>query len=225
VSALRNAWVIARKDARIEWRARDNLTVTVLFAALVIVLCSLSFYLDDATAQRTAPGVLWIAIAFSGILSMSRSWAREREQGAMRALLLAPISRASIYLGKGLVLWFGMTLLQALYVPLIAVLFHIDLTRFGPSLFALVTLGTLGFVATGTLFAALSIQSSVRELALSVAVFPLIAPSLLAAVVATRELFSGGTWPELLGWMRILAAFDVIAVCAGTWLFGLLVRE
>jgi heme exporter protein B len=218
-AVLRAAWIIAGKDLRIEARTGEILITTGLFALLVTVLTSLSFYVDRAESLRVAPGVLWITIAFAGMLAMGRSFARERELDAMRALWLAPIPRAGIYLGKALGTLLFLAVVEVLLVALVGLFFHIDLGPILLPLGALLLLGTLGFVAAGTLFSALGLRTRARDLAVSVIVFPLVAPALLSAVVATRELMGGAPTEEIVAWLRILAAFDILFIAAGLALF------
>src|SRR5690606_22596784 len=192
---------------------------------LVTVLTSLAFFLDDVTSQKIAPGVLWVSACFAAILAMGRAWAREREADAIRGLLLSPIPRSAIYAGKML----G-TLLLVLAIDLIlllsvAILFGLvmpaTLTRAAPILL----LGSSGYVARRTLFASMSVRTGARELMLSIVLFPLASPGLLAGVVATRELFGGAPFSEILDWLRVLAAFDLVAVVCGLVLFEPLMSE
>jgi len=92
-------------------------------------------------------------------------------------------------------------------------------------LLVIVFLGSVGFVSTATLFSAVGIRTRARDLMLSVLVFPLVAPALLASAVATRELFAGATVTEILGWMRILTAFDLLFVAFGVWVSRYLLAE
>ena len=164
MSTLRTAWLIAKKDLRIESRSGEILITTCFFAVLIAVLTSLSFYIDDTNTRIMAPGVLWLSLAFSGVLAMSRSWAREREEGVMRALLLSPSSRAGIYLGKALGAFVFLCIVETLLLPLVALLFHIDLLPVIGRLVSLLLLGTFAFVAAGTLFSAMSVRTRAREL-------------------------------------------------------------
>ena len=224
MKTLRAAARIAWKDLRIEARTGEVVIVTAFFAFLVTVLASLSFYIDPQTARTVAPGVLWISIAFAGVLAMGKSWARERDNDVMRALLLAPIPRAAIYLGKAAATFFFLCVVELVLVPVVAVFFHLDLTPVLGRLSMLLVLGTLGFVAAGSLFASMGVRTTARDLALSVILFPLVAPALLAGVVATRELFVG-TAEDVWGWIRILAAFDIIFLAAGLALFDPLTSD
>jgi len=198
---------------------------TGLFAVLVVVLTSLSFFVDDLTARRIAPGVLWITITFAGLLAIGRTWAREREHDAMRGLLLAPIPRPAIFLGKAVGTLAFVGIVEALIVPLVGILFHVDLVPRIAEIAAVLGLGTLGFVLTGSLFGAMTVRTGSRDLMLSVVLFPLITPALLAGVVATRGILGGEPVAETFAWLRILVAFDVVVATAGYFLFGPLVSD
>ncbi len=219
MSVWRAALLVAEKDLRIELRTREITTTTALFAVLVVVLASLSFYLDRTTARQLAPGVLWISVAFSGVLAMGRSWSREREHDAMRGLLSSPIPRAGIYHGKLISTLLFLSVVELLLVPLVGVLFHLDLFDVLGRVSLILFLGTLGFCAAGTLFAVMTVRTAARDLAISVALFPLVAPALLAGVVAMRELLGGASIESTLGWIRILLAFDILFLIGGHFLF------
>lgn len=222
---LGGAWLVLEKDLRVESRAREIIVSTTLFAMLVAILTSLAFFLDDMSAERIAPGVLWVAIAFSGVLAVGRTWSRERDHDAVRGLLLSPIPRASIWLGKALATLVFLLLVEVLLVPVVAVLYRVDLFDIFPQLLGFLVLGTIGFVAPGTLFGAMSVQTRARELVLSVVLFPLVAPALLAAVVGTRELMGGAPWADVFAWYRVLTAYDIVVCTAGMMLFGPLTSE
>ncbi|MCZ7681475.1 MAG: heme exporter protein CcmB [Sandaracinaceae bacterium] len=211
--------VIVAKELRIELRTVEILVTAGLFGLLVTVLTSLAFFLDDVTARKIAPGVLWVSASFAAVLAMGRAWAREREADAIRGLLLSPIPRAAIYAGKTLGTLALVLAIDAVLLPVVAIFFRLDvvatITGAGPIL----ALGTIGYVAMGTLFASMSVRTRARELMLSVVLFPLAAPGLLAGVVATRELFGGAPLGEVLDWLQVLLAFDLIAIVCGLVLF------
>jgi heme exporter protein B len=225
VSLWRAVAILAAKDLRIELRTKEIIATTGLFAVLVVVMASLSFYLDPISAPRLAPGVLWISVAFAGVLAMARAWAREREMEVMTALLLSPAPRAAIYLGKAAAVLVFLCVVEVLLLPLVAVLFHVDLLPVLGRVVGLLLLGTVGFVAAGTLFSAMSVRTRARDLAIAVTLFPLITPALLTGVVATREALAGAPLEATLDWMRILLAFDVLFVAAGVGLFETLMAE
>lgn len=219
------ARLIFAKDVAIELRTREVVVSTALFAVLVAVLASLSFFVDDLEARAIAPGVLWIAIAFSGVLASGRSFARERENDAMRGLLHAPIPPAGIFLGKALSTLCFLAVVELILLPLVALLYRVDLGGVLLPTLMILSLGTLGQVLAGTLFGAMTVRTGARDLTVSVVVFPLIAPALLAGVVATREIFGGAELAEALSWAKILLAYDLVVGAAGLVMFGPLVRE
>ena len=225
MSLLRAAWLVAWKDIQLELRTKEILTSTGLFALLVVTLGSLAFYTDPVSAPNVAPGVLWISILFCGILLIGRSWALERENDAVFGLLMSPMPRSAIYVGKTLSALLLLFIVELLLVPLCLVFFQIEPGGVILPLLALVFLGSVGFVSTATLFSAVGIRTRARDLMLSVLVFPLVAPALLASAVATRELFGGASTAEVLGWMRILTAFDLLFIAFGIWVSRYLLSE
>jgi heme exporter protein B len=218
-------WLLLRKELLIELRTREIVVTTGLFATLVAVLASLSFYIDPESALRVAPGVLWTAIAFAGILAMGRSWAREREHDVIRGLLLSPVPRSAIYLSKAIGSCVFLFIVEAVLLVEIGVLYNIALTDVLGPLLLLVGLGTIGFCATGTLFAALSVKSRAREMMLAVTVFPVVTPALLCGVVGTRELLLGAPFSEITPWIALLGAFDLGLLATGIVLFDTLMGD
>lgn len=225
MNLFKAAWLLALKDARIELRTREITTSTGLFALLMVVLTSLSFYVDDTTARLVSPGVLWITVTYTGVLAIGRSWARERENDAMRGLLLSPVPRAAIYLGKALSTLFFVALIELMVVPMVALLFHVDLIPVLGPLSVILGLGTIGFVLTGTLFGAMTVRTRSRDLMLSVVVFPLVTPALLGGVVATRLILDGASLAEVSSWVRVLLAYDLVVGVAGFVMFAPLTND
>ena len=222
---LAHALAIAGNELRIEGKRKEITISTLLFASLVVLVSSFSFYIDPNLSRSIAAGVLWDAIAFSGVLAMSRSWERERELSVFFALWSSPAPRVSIYLGKVLSTFLFLLIVEAVLLPTVALFLQVDLLGRLPLLTLLLLLGTLGFVAAGNLFASMAVRTRNRELMLSCVLFPLIAPSLLSAVVATREVFALAPWSEIVDWLRILVAFDLLFLGLGVMLFETLHQE
>jgi heme exporter protein B len=222
--AMRDALEIAQKDLRIEFRSREIVPTMTLFAVLVAVLSSIALYIDDESGKRVAPGVLWIVLAFAGTLGLSRSWARERESGALRGVLLTPIAPWSIFLGKSLGSLAFVSITMAVVVPICGLLLHAPIwTHLGASML-LLALGTIGFVLAGTLFGAMTVRTRARDLLLAVVLYPLTSPALLAGAVATRDIFQQNT-TDLRQWLLLLVAYDLIVLVAGIVLIDPLLRD
>jgi len=222
---LSDAWAVFEKDVRIELRTREIVVTMGFFAVLVAVICSLAFFVDERTARKVAPGVLWVAVAFAASLGLTRAFAREREEQAFSGLLLSPASRAAIFVGKAAFSFLFLAVTEAIVLPFVAILFHLDLGAIIGPLAVILALGTLGVAIAGTVFGAMTVRTRARELMLSVVLYPLIAPALLAGVVATRELFEGGGWSSVIQWVRLLAVTDVSLLVGALWTFDPLMRD
>jgi heme exporter protein B len=222
-SWLSQAAILFRKDALIELRTGEVLVTSGFFAVLVVVLGSLAFYLGPDTRTQVAAGVIWLAVAFAAVLALGRLWQRERDEGALEGVLTAPVSRSAIFAGKAVGLLAFLGLIELVVVPLSILFFALDLSKVGVGLLAITAFATPGVAATGTLFGAMTARTRARDLVLAVVLFPLLSPTLLTAVVATRELFGGTPLSELGDYFRILGVFDVAFTAGGLALFGTLV--
>lgn len=222
---LAHAWLVLRKDLVLEWRARTAFLSTLVFTVLVLMVFNFG---RDPTAigpLDLAPSVLWVTFTFAAMLALNRAFQLELENQALDGLLLTPMSRGSLYLGKlGANLAF-VTVVEAVALPLFALFFNIPvLPVLGP--LALVTaLATIGFVAVGTLFSAMVIRTRFAELLLPVLLLPFMIPPLVWAVMTTAKLFAGRPLSEMDGWLRLLAAYDIVFVTLATLLFPTTVSE
>lgn len=225
MSLWRAALLVLRKDLQIELRTGEVTVTTGLFATLVTLLASLSFFIDEATARLVAPGVLWVSVAFAGVLAMGRTWSRERDNDVFRGLMLSPAPRSALYVGKLLGTLVFLAVVEAFVVLEVGVLFNLQLLPILGLLVVLLVLGTIGFAAAGNLFAAVGVRTSARDLVLAVALFPVIAPALLCGVMGTRELLAGAPLQDTIAWIKILIAFDLTFVTAGILLFELLLSD
>lgn len=225
----RGAFTVLLKDLEIEVATREIVTTAAFFAVLVAVLASLAFTSGPEATTRVAPGALWLAITFSSVLALGRSWQREREESALVGLLVSPVPRAAIWCGKAAGVFSFVLAVEVVVVPLIALLFHVNLAAVAAPLGLVMLFGTVGVAATGTLFGAMTVRTRARELLLASVLFPLLSPALMASVAATREIFyaSASGQPvdlaEVRDWLLVLGVFDVVAVAGGVGMFGALI--
>lgn len=220
----RQALLVAKKDLRIELATGEIVTTAGFFAVLVAIIASLSFFAGKDATRDVAPGVLWVSIAFSSVLALSRTWQREREENAIRGLLVAPLSRSAIFVGKAIGVAAFVTVVELIVVPVTALLFQIDLTKNGLLLMALLAAATPGIAASGTLFGAMTIRTRARDLVLATVMLPLLSPSILAGVAGTRALLLGATPGELTDYFALLGLFGFIFVAGGLGLFDAVVE-
>lgn len=221
----RRAGAILWKDLLTELRTRQSFTAMLAFAALVLFLFSFAIGPDPALLRRLAGGLLWVAIIFTGTLSLGRTFHSEELAGGVRLLLLYPGDPRAIFLGKlagNLVL---LAALEATLFPAAAVLFQIELLPDAPGLALIAALGTVGFSVAGTFFSALTVNLRARELLLPLLLFPALVPVVLGAVNATGDLLAGDPMGRLDGWIRLLIAYDVILFVVCVWIFPVLLEE
>lgn len=227
MSILRAAWLIARKDLQVEARSRELAYTTLFFALACVVVFSFAMVKEGRRPPDNAiAGILWVSVAFSGTLALGRTFERERQADTLRALLLAPIERASVYLGKMIGLLLLMGAVELLIVPLVGVLLQAPILKAPWLLLALMASGTVGFASIGTLFAAMLVRAQSRDVLLPVVLYPMTVPVLIAGVQGTAAIFAAepdfGLAQSCLG---MLVSFDAVFVTLAFWTFAPVMRD
>ena len=216
---------IAGKDLRQELRSRAVTVATVFFAAVTLLILAFAVGSRQDLLREMAPGALWVALAFAGVISAAQSYAAEGEDNAFEQLVLYPIPRASIYLGKLLSNWLYLIFLGLLLLPTVAVLFELPVAGELPLLILTIVGGTFGFALIATFYAALTTNLRARESLLPVLMFPVVVPILLAAVRSTTALTHMGN-PELArDWLQLLTGFDLVYLVVCSAIFKYVVDE
>jgi len=229
VSALRaearTALAIARKDAVAELRGRHATVSTLFFSAVVLLLFGFALGPDSARLAAAAPGLLWLAVVFAGLLAVNRLHLLETDDGALEQLALYPVSRRAIYAGKALGGMAVMLVLGLVVLGAVGILFAVDVASAWLPLLTTVALGAVGIAAVGTFYAGVTVRLRAREVMLPLLMLPVLAPLLLAAVKATAAALGGDPFGELGAWLQLLVAFDVIMVVAGAATYGYLLED
>ncbi len=226
----RHVQTLAWKDLRVEFRSREIVYTMTFFAGMVVLLFSFAFLREssDGNAMITdaslSPGFIWVAVLFSGSLGLSRTFDRERETGTMRGLLLSPMPRSAIFMGKAVGIFVMVLVVQAVVLPMVALFFNISLFEQPLALLCITVLGTLGFAIVGSVFAAMLLKTGSREVLLPVVLYPILVPLFIAAIKATTSMMTG-TMTDSWFWIRFLLAYDTIFTVAALWTFESLVIE
>ncbi len=211
------------KDLVAELRARESLGGMVIFGLLVLIIFNFAFDLKVDDVGGIAPGVLWVAFTFAGIVGLGRSFLAEKDRGAFDGLLVAPIDRGAIYLAKLLGNLLFMTVVEAVCLPVFTAFFNFGAVTLDVALVTL--LGTIGFAAVGTLFSAMAANTRARDVMLPLLIFPVCVPVVIGSVEATSLVFSSGALANHLQWLGLLAAFDLIFGILGFVVFEFVVEE
>ena len=222
---LRHAWRLARKDLLVEFRSRTAILSAAVFTVLVLMVFNFGRDPTAVAAVDLAPSILWVTFTFAAMLALNRAFQLELENQALDGLLLAPVSRASIYLGKLVANLIFVAAVEAIGLPLFALFFNVAILRVLGPLVGVLALATVGFVAVGTLFSAMTARTRFAELLLPVLLLPFMIPPLIWAVLATASLLAGRPLSEAAGWLRLLAAFDIVFVSLAFVLFPATVNE
>ena len=226
MNVLRAAWLIARKDLVVEMRSRELAYTTLFFAIACVLVFSFAFIRQGRAPEDVAAGVLWVALAFSGTMALGRAFERERQGETLRALLLAPTERASIYLGKLTGLLVLMAAVEVVVAPVVGLLFDAPLSRAPGLLIGLLAAGMLGFAGVGTLFAAMLVRAHSRDVLLPILLYPITVPVMIAGVRGTAAILA--TEPNFdaaRAWLSMLVFFDAIFVTMALWVFAPVMNE
>jgi heme exporter protein B len=211
------------KDLAAEWRSREMLSAMLVFALLVLFIFNFALELDPQTRAAVTSGVLWVTLVFAGTLGLNRSMAVEKDRGCLDGLLLAPVDRAAIYLGKMLSNLVVMLIVAAIVLPVYSLLYNTNL--FLPGLIMVILLGAEGYVAVGTLLASMAVQTRTRDILLPILLFPVILPVLVAAVKASSGYLQGQAWSEIGVWVNLLIVYDVVFTVVSYLVFDYIVEE
>lgn len=223
--ALRHAWAVASKDLLIEFRSRTAIVSAAMFVVLVLLVFTFARDPTAVAAIDLAPSILWVTLTFAAVLALNRAFQLELENQALDGLLLTPVSRTSLYLGKLFANLVFVFVVEALGLPLFGLFFNVPLWRVLVPLVGVIALATVGFVAVGTLFSVMVIRTRFAELLLPVLLLPFMIPPLIGAVLVTATLLNGRPVGEAAGWLQLLTAYDIVFVTLGVLLFPATVNE
>jgi heme exporter protein B len=222
---LRLALAIAAKDIRAELRSRTALFSALVFAALVLVVFNFARDPTELPAATLAPSVLWVTFALAAMVAMNRAFNVERENAALDGLLLAPVPREALFLGKLLANLAFVGTVELITLPLFILFFNVSLWGALPGILGVTALATIGFVAVGTIFSAMAVRTRFAELMLPVLLLPFMVPPLIGAVQVTSRLLADRPLSEMWGWLRLLALYDIVFVTLCTLTFAAVVDE
>ena len=223
---LRTVWLVTQKDVLIEARSKEILYTTLFFAVACVLVFAFGFVKEGKAMEDAAAGILWIAIAFSGTLALGRAFERERQSETLRALMIAPIDRPALYLGKLVGVLLLLVAVEIVVVPMVGLLFQAALFTHAWLMLGLLATGTIGFAAVGTLFAAMLVRARSRDVLLPVLLYPITIPVIIAGVRGTAALLQvEADLPMARAWLSMLVFFDVVFVTLALWTFEPVMTE
>lgn len=199
---------VVRKDLTAEFRSRELVSSMILFALLSVLVFSFALQLNLNTRRESIGGVLWVTVVYAVVLGFNRNSTVEREGGSFSAMLLTPVNRGAIYVGKTIGNYLFASLIGLVLMPIITVLYNVPLVKWGVALVLL--LGTFGLSTTGTLLSIMTVQTRTRETLLPIVMLPVALPLLLLAVTAIGRIVGDAPVSEWMGWVQVIAVLDII---------------
>ena len=210
---LRQVLTITHKDLRSELRTKEALNASLAFSVVIFLLFSFAFDPGnlDIDINEFSGGLLWLAFAFAGALSLNRSFARELQNDCLDALVASPATPGVLFLGKALANFALLLVVEMISLAVFSVMYNVHIQQEFWALLLVIALTTWAITVIGTAFSALTVNLRMRELMLPILTYPFLIPPLMAAILLTTDLLGG----KPIGgdnaiWMRVLVAFDVI---------------
>jgi heme exporter protein B len=211
---------IVWKDLTSELRSKEVILSMCLFSFLVLIIFNFAFETGFVKIKGMTPGILWVAFIFSALMGLHRAFGVEKDRGTLPGLLLCPVSPWGIYLAKMLATFIFTAIMEIFALAIFVILYNLDVWPYLAPLGLIIFLGTLGFTVVGTLFSAISASTRAREKILSILVFPISIPIIIAAVKATGMILDGKTVADVYAWLKILIAFDLVFLLLAYLTFG-----
>lgn len=220
---LSKVGAVFAKDVRTELRTKELFSAMFVFSLLVVIVFNFALPGKTTSPQDVAPGLLWVAFTFAGVLGLNRSFIIEKDRGSLEGLLLAPVDRSAIFLGKVLGNFAFILTVEVLITPVFSFLFNYSVLNVG--LIPVILLGTIGFAEIGTLFAAMAVNTKAREVLLPVLFFPIMLPVIIAAAQATTAILASRPFDEVSGQLQLMAVFDLAFMVVPVLIFEMVIEE
>ena len=213
-SYLAQVKAIVWKDFINEFKTRELFSSMFVFALLVMLIFVFSINLSIINASEIGPGVLWVAILFAGTLGLNRSFTLEKENGCLQGLMLTPVDRSAIYFGKMLSNMAFLLVMEVFLLPVFVIFFNVEIGPYLGPLLGVILMGTLGFSALGTLLSSVSSNLKTREIMLPILLYPLMVPVAIGSVRLTGQILDGKSLADMMNWVGLILAFDIIFISA-----------
>jgi heme exporter protein B len=224
-SLLAATWIVARKDLLIELRTRTAFVSAAVFSVMGLAIFYFAWSPTAVGAPDLAPGVVWVVFTLSAILGVQRSFSIELVERAGDGLLVSPVDREAIYLGKALANVIFVGAVQLVTVPATALFYGLPFGDTVPLMLGIGALATVGLVAVGTLFASMAVHTRMAELLVPLLSLPFFMPIVMAAGRSTQRLVSGRPLSEAMVWIQMLIAFDLVFLVACMLAFPYTIEE
>jgi len=212
------------KDILIEMRSKESISSMLMFGVLVLVIFMFAFESSGLEKTLIGPGELWVAFSFAAILGLNRSLAMEIDNDCLQGLLLAPLGRGELYLGKVMSNFAFMIIAEFIVLPVFFIFNNLNFDQRFLAIAGISILGTLGISAVGTIISTISANTRMKEVMLPILQIPVTVPVVIAAVEATSQVMNNDK-PQISAWLTILAGFSIVYLTVSYLVFEFAVEE
>jgi heme exporter protein B len=221
---MKSITAVLFKDIAVEWRNKESVSSMFMFGVLTMVIFNYTFDPSGMDRSLISPGVLWVSFTFAGIIGLTRSLSMEIDNECLQGLLLAPLSRGDLYLGKVASNFAFMMIAELMTFPAFIILNNLRVNFQIVEILGVAILGTLGFVSVGTILSMISAHTRMKEVILAILQIPLTVPVILMSVGATTMIMEGNT-QGISARLSILGAFSIVYLTASYLLFEYVVED
>jgi heme exporter protein B len=222
---VRAALAIAGKDLAVEWRTKTAFVSSMTFAVLVLAVLYFARDPTAVSAVQVAPGALWVTFTFAAMIGLNRAFLLERENRAMDGILLTDVPPVAVFFGKLAANLVFVGTVELVSLPLFILFYDVPIGRGLPALALITIMATVAFVAVGTLLSSMVVRTRFSELMLPLLLLPFLVPPVVGAVQVTARILAERPLSEVQGWLKLLAAFDIVFVTLSTLLFEATLEE
>ena len=217
-------WAIVWKDLQIEKHTRQTISVMVMFSLVMVVMFNFALETELDAARNVATGLLWATILLAGTLGLNRSLSIERENQNMDAILIAPIDRRAVYLGKVISVTIFTLLLEVALVFIFVIFFNKPFWQ--PNVLLTLLLGTVGYISAGVLITSMTMQTRAKEVLLPILLLPLVLPLILPAATAVGESMNiAPDYAVIRSMLALVTAYDLAILATGIFTYHLVVES
>ena len=218
-------WAVAWKDIRIERHTRQTISIMAMFSLITVVMFNFALEANLDAARNVATGLFWATILLASTLGLNRSLSIERENQVMDAVLIAPIERNAIFLGKVISITLFSLLLELFLVVIFIIFFNKPFWR--PQVLLILLLGTIGYIAAGVIVTSMTIQTRTRDVLLPVLLLPLSLPLVLPAATAVSAYMFPALPPfsEVQSPVFLVTLYDILMLTAGFFTYRYVVES
>ncbi|TES92252.1 MAG: hypothetical protein E3J87_05790 [Candidatus Cloacimonadota bacterium] len=219
-------YTLIKKDILDELRTGGTLISMLLFSVLVVVIFSFALGTTLSKEKELGGGILWLTFFFASILGLNYSFSVEKENSSIKAVMLTPVDRGILYIGKMFSNLIFIFIIELFTVPVFLVFFDYPILKIIPPLTIVLLLGTAGLSSVGTILSAISTSTKKRDILLPLILFPIITPVLIGSVRCTGIILLGGSLLEEAGnWLAMLAVFDVLFIVVSFLIYEFVLEE